>query len=126
MLDWELSTLGHPLADFTYNLSQWYLPNLNEAFGKVTLADANLDALGIPSMEGYTKSYADRMGTEISSKELNYGIAFNLYRLAGIVIGIMGRTKSGTAKNEFARSSAHNLDPMINLAWQYVNGAESH
>lgn len=125
VLDWELSTIGHPLADFTYNLSQWYLPNLNKAFGQVTLADADLDALGIPSMEVYAKSYADRLGTDISPKDLNYGIAFNLYRLAGIVIGIIGRTKSGTAKNEFARSSAHNLDPMIDLAWHYVEKAEA-
>lgn len=125
VLDWELSTIGHPLADFTYNLSQWYLPNVNTAFGKVTLADADLDALGIPSMETYVKSYADRVGTEISFKELYYGIAFNLYRLAGIVIGIMGRAKAGTAKNEFARSSAHNLEPFIDLAWRYAKKAEA-
>lgn len=125
VLDWELSTIGHPLADFTYNLSQWYLPNVNTAFGKVTLADSDLDALGIPSMESYVRSYADRIGTDISSKDLYYGIAFNLYRLAGIVIGIMGRAKAGTAKNEFARSSAHNLKPFIDLAWHYANKADS-
>lgn len=124
VLDWELSTTGHPLADFTYTLSQWYLPNINKDFGKVTLADADLDALGIPSMESFTKSYADRLGIEIAPKDLYYGIAFNLYRLAGIVIGIIGRTKAGTAKNEFARSSAHNLDPTIELAWEYVTKAE--
>ncbi len=125
VLDWELSTIGHPLADFTYNLSQWYLPNVNQAFGKVTLADTDLDALGIPSLEIYAKSYADRVGIEISSKDLNYGIAFNLYRLASIVIGVIGRAKSGTAKNEFTRSSAHNLDPMIDLAWHYMEKAEA-
>lgn len=125
VLDWELSTIGHPLADFTYNLSQWYLPNVNQAFGKVTLAGADLDALGIPSMETYAKSYADRMGAEIIPKDLYYGIAFNLYRLAGIIIGVIGRTKSGTAKNEFARSSAHNLDPTIEMAWHYVDKAEN-
>lgn len=125
VLDWELSTIGHPLADFTYNLSQWYLPNFNAAFGKVTLADADLDALGIPSMEDYAKRYSDRRDKEISPKDLYYGIAFNLYRLAGIIIGVIGRTKSGTAKNEFARSTAHNLDPTIELAWQYVAKAEA-
>lgn len=124
VLDWELSTIGHPLADFTYNLSQWYLPNVNKDFGKVTLVDADLDALGIPSMETYARTYANRVGTEISLKELNYGIAFNLFRLSGIVIGIIGRTKAGTAKNEFARSSAHNLEPTIELALEYVNKAE--
>ena len=125
VLDWELSTIGHPLADFAYNLYQWYLPNFNKAFGKVTLADADLDALGIPSMEVYVKSYSDRTGAEISSKDLYYSIAFNLYRLAGIVIGVIGRTRAGTAKNEFARSTAHNLEPTIDLAWHYVNKAEA-
>ena len=125
VLDWELSTTGHPLADFTYNLSQWYLPNFNRAFGKVTLADADLDVLGIPSMEIYAKNYADRVGAEISPRDLYYGITFNLYRLAGIIIGVIGRTKSGTAKNEFARSTAHNLEPTIDLAWHYVEKADA-
>lgn len=125
VLDWELSTTGHPLADFTYNLSQWYLPNLNTQFGKVTLVDADLNALGIPSIEAYVERYADRSGIQISNKDLYYGIAFNLYRLAGIVIGIMGRAKAGTAKNEFARSSDHNLEPFINLALEYVGKAEA-
>ena len=125
VLDWELSTLGHPLADFSYNLSQWYLPNFNAAFGKVTLCDADLEALGIPDMEPYAAAYFARRGIEVSSKELYYAIAFNLYRLAGIIIGVIGRTKSGTAKNEFARSTAHNLDPTLDLALHYVEKAEA-
>lgn len=125
VLDWELSTTGHPLADFTYNLSQWYLPNFNKAFGKITLADADLEALGIPSMEEYAQRYSERVGSKIPNKDLYYGIAFNLYRLAGIIIGVIGRTKSGTAKNEFARSTAHNLEPTIKLAWHYVGLAEA-
>lgn len=124
VLDWELSTIGHPLADFAYSLSQWYLPNVNKHFGKVTLADANLDELGIPSMEAYTQAYSERMGIEIPAKDLYYSIAFNLFRLAGIIIGTMARTEAGTAKNEFAQSSAHNLDPTIEQAWHYVNKAE--
>ena len=125
VLDWELSTVGHPLADFAYSLYQWYLPNFNQAFGKVTLAGADLGALGVPSMETYAKSYSDRVGAEISPKDLYYSIAFNLYRLAGIIIGVIGRTKAGTAKNEFARSTAHNLEPTIDLAWHYVEQAEA-
>lgn len=125
VLDWELSTIGHPLADFAYSLSQWYLPNFNQAFGKVTLAGADLDALGIPSMETYAESYTDRADAEISPRDLYYSIAFNLYRLAGIIIGVIGRTKAGTAKNEFARSTAHNLDPTIDLAWRYLEKAEA-
>ncbi|MEL6894304.1 MAG: phosphotransferase family protein, partial [Actinomycetota bacterium] len=74
VLDWELSTIGHPLADFAYNLSQWYLPNLDIAFGKVTLADADLDELGIPSMKTYVDAYAARVGASISPGDLSYCI----------------------------------------------------
>lgn len=125
VLDWELSTLGHPLADFTYNLSQWYLPNFNKEFGKISLIDADLDALGIPQMETYAETYSTRRGIDMTPKQLYYGIAFNLYRLAGIIIGVIGRTKSGTAKNEFARSTAHNLEPTIELAWHYADKADA-
>lgn len=125
VVDWELSTTGHPLADFTYNLSHWYLPNFNKAFGKVTLEGANLNGLGIPTMQAYTKTYSERVQIEITPKNLYYGIVFNLFRLAGIIIGVIGRTRSGTAKNEFARSTAHNLEPTIALAWHYVEQADS-
>ena len=125
VLDWELSTLGHPLADFAYNLSHWYLPNFNKAFGRVSLVDSDLDELGVPAMETYAKTYAERVGTEISPRDLYYSIGFNMYRLAGIIIGIIGRTQSGTAKNEFARSTAHNLEPTLDVAWSYVKKAEA-
>lgn len=125
VLDWELSTLGHPLADFGYNLSQWYLPNFNVDFGKVTLADADVDALGIPQMEAYAESYFARRGEAVSARDLYYSIAFNLYRLSGIIIGVIGRAKSGTAKNAFARSSAHNLEPTIALAAHYAEKADA-
>lgn len=125
VLDWELSTLGHPLADITYNLSQWYLPNFNKAFGRVSLIDSNLGELGVPLMEDYARRYFDRMGAEFSTKDLYYGIAFNMYRLAGILIGVIERARSGTAKNEFARSIDHNLEPTIDTAWQYAKRAEA-
>lgn len=125
VLDWELSTTGHPLADFTYNLSQWYLPNFNRALGWVTLEGADLAALNIPSMEAYAELYFKRTGIETSPRDLYYGIAFNLYRLAGIIIGVIGRAKTGTAKNDYARSTAHNLEPTIELAWRYVEKAET-
>lgn len=124
VLDWELSTLGHPLADLTYHLSQWYLPNYNKDLGRVTLADSNLDDLGVPAMEIYAKRYFDRVAYEISPKDLYYGIAFNMYRLSGIIIGIIERTRSGTAKNEFARSVGHTLQPTLDTAWRFVKKAE--
>lgn len=125
VLDWELSTTGHPLADFTYNLSQWYLPNFNRALGWVTLDGADLEALNIPSIEAYAERYFERTGSETSGADLYYGIAFNLYRLAGIIIGVIGRAKAGTAKNDFASLVTHNLKPTIELAWHYIRKAEA-
>ena len=123
ILDWELSTLGHPLSDLAYNLSQWYAPDLNRDAGVVSLIDADIDALGIPTMEAYTRAYAERRGIEIPLKDLYYSIAFSRYRLAGILIGILGRLKSGTSGNESGESAASILLPTIEQAWAFVEAA---
>lgn len=125
VLDWELSTLGHPLADLAYNLSQWYLPNFSEDFGKASLVGADLDRLGIPSLENYAEAYFERLGMNVSQKDLYYSIAFNMYRFSGIIIGVLGRIKSGTAKKDIAQNTAESLEPTIDLAWHYANKAET-
>lgn len=125
VLDWELSTLGHPLADFTYNLSQWYMPNFSKDFGVASLVNADLEELGIPSMEHYAESYSKRTGMNISQKDLYYSIAFNMYRFSGIIIGVLGRIKAGTSKKDIAKSTADSLKPTIELAWHYANKADA-
>ncbi|MBV9532607.1 MAG: phosphotransferase family protein, partial [Bradyrhizobium sp.] len=95
VLDWELSTLGDPMADFTYLLMQWIMPGL---------AGADLKALDIPSMEEAARIYCDYTGTALP--DLNWYFAYNLFRLAGITQGIAGRIRDGTAANTKAIESA--------------------
>ena len=94
VLDWELSTLGDPMADFTYLLMQWTMPGLD---------NADLKALNIPSMEEAAKIYCDVTGTAVP--DLNWYFSYNLFRLAGITQGIAGRIRDGTAANAKAMES---------------------
>jgi aminoglycoside phosphotransferase (APT) family kinase protein len=93
VLDWELSTLGHPLADLTYHLSQRLSPNGH--FEGMT--DARLVALGIPTREEYVGRYCDLTGRRDGIEQLDFYLAFHLFRTAGIMFGIAGRAKAGTA-----------------------------
>ncbi len=68
VLDWELSTLGDPLADFTYHLMAWHMPPSDSAAGTATLAGHDLAALGIPSMAGYVDAYVARTGTRSAAR----------------------------------------------------------
>ena len=88
VLDWELSTLGDPMADFTYLLMQWTMPGL---------ANADLKALNIPSLEEAAQIYCNVTGSAVP--DLNWYFAYNLFRLAGITQGIAGRVRDGTAAN---------------------------
>ena len=97
VLDWELSTLGDPMADFTYLLMQWTMPGL---------ANTDLKALNIPSQEEAAKIYCDYTGMAVP--DLNWYFSYNLFRLAGITQGIAGRIRDGTAANAKAlKSAAH-------------------
>jgi aminoglycoside phosphotransferase (APT) family kinase protein len=93
ILDWELSTLGHPLADLTYHLSQRLSPNGH--FEGMT--DTRLVALGIPTREEYVGRYCDLTGRRDGIEQLDFYLAFHLFRTAGIMFGIAGRAKAGTA-----------------------------
>lgn len=92
VLDWELSTLGHPLADLTYHLAGRLSPRGH--FSK--LSDADLVERGIPTREQYVASYCERTGRSCID-DLDFYLAFHLFRTAGIMFGIAGRAKSGTA-----------------------------
>ncbi len=122
VLDWELSTLGHPLGDFTYHLMQWRLPPGASGVGISTLAGKDLVALGIPSEAEYVERYCQRTGRDgISDREF-YG-AYNFFRLAAILQGIAGRVRAGTAASEHARAMAANVEPLAKLAWQFARRA---
>jgi aminoglycoside phosphotransferase (APT) family kinase protein len=93
ILDWELSTLGHPLADLTYHLAGRLSPG-GQFEG---LDDARLAAMGIPTRDEYVRAYCERTGRSGGIPQLDFYLAFHLFRTAGIMFGIAGRAKAGTA-----------------------------
>ena len=119
VLDWELSTLGHPLGDFTYHLMSWIMPSRD---GGPTLANADLKALGIPSKEEYTEWYEDATGYKVG-ENLDFYLSYNLFRLAAILQGIVGRVREGTANSAHAESNAAAVRPLAEAAWSYAKKA---
>jgi aminoglycoside phosphotransferase (APT) family kinase protein len=113
VLDWELSTLGHPLADFAYHCMTWVLP---PGAGR-GLAGIELAGTGIPPLETYIRRYCERTGrTEIP--HFDFYLAYNLFRMAGILQGIMKRVVEGTAASEHAVAMGRAARPMAELGWQ--------
>jgi aminoglycoside phosphotransferase (APT) family kinase protein len=112
VLDWELSTLGDPMADFTYLSMQWIMPGLQRA---------DLKALNIPSMEEAAQIYCNYTRTALPG--LNWYFAYNLFRLAGIAQGIAGRIREGTAANPKAIESAKRTVPLAKAAWECAQKA---
>ncbi len=113
VLDWELSTLGHPLADFTYHLLMYRMP----AAVSTGLVGQDLAALNIPSEADYVAAYCARTGRD-SIPDLDFYMAFNLFRLAGIIHGIKGRVVRGTATSAHASQMAASLEALADLAWE--------
>lgn len=122
VLDWELSTLGDPLADFTYHLMTWHMPHSDSAAGTATLAGHDLDALGIPSMSAYVDLYVKRTGLDPRPHLLVY-LAYNFFRIAAILQGIIGRVRDGTATSEFAPAKAEMIRPLARKAWEFARQA---
>jgi aminoglycoside phosphotransferase (APT) family kinase protein len=117
VLDWELSTIGHPLADFTYHLLPWQMPELG--IGSVGLAGKDLAALGIPSEEEYVRRYCERTGRQ-EIPDRGFYSAFNLFRLAAILQGIAGRVRDGTAASAHARQAEQSVTPLAQLGVGYL------
>ncbi|HEX9955435.1 MAG TPA: phosphotransferase [Allosphingosinicella sp.] len=118
VLDWELSTLGHPLADFSYHLMMYRMP----AGITTGLAGLDLPALNIPSEEEYVAAYCRRTGRD-GIPHLDFYIAFNLFRLSAIVHGIKGRLARGTAASAHADKMAASLEGLAELAWEQAKKA---
>ena len=122
VLDWELSTLGDPLADFSYHLMAWHMPHSESAAGTATLAGHDLDALGIPSMGAYVDLYVARTGLDPRPYLAVY-LAYNFFRIAAILQGIIGRVRDGTATSEFAPAKADMIRPLARTAWDFAKQA---
>jgi len=113
VLDWELSTLGNPLGDFSYHMMTWELgPEAYRGLGGKDLA-----ALGIPSKEDYRALYCRRTGREAIA-HWEFYMAYNMFRLAAILQGIMGRVMEGTAANLRARESGARARALAEAGWR--------
>ena len=120
VLDWELSTLGHPLADFSYHCMAWHIkPGSFRGNGGL-----DHQALGIPDEAEYIKRYCERTGFTTPEKlalDWNFYMAYNLFRIAAILQGIAKRVVDGTASSEQAKSSGAGAKPMAELAWHFAS-----
>jgi aminoglycoside phosphotransferase (APT) family kinase protein len=118
VLDWELATLGDPLADFSYLAMQWAMP----ADGTAGLAGLDLKSLGIPTLEEVVARYSERSGVPVAGK-LDWYFAYNLFRLAGIVQGIKKRVIDGTASHAQAAEMAKRVPMLAGAAWNFAKRA---
>jgi aminoglycoside phosphotransferase (APT) family kinase protein len=118
VLDWELATLGDPVADFSYLAMQWMMP----ADGGAGLAGLNIAQLGIPSLEEVVSRYSTRSGVTVEGK-LDWYFAYNLFRLTGIVQGIKKRVIDGTASHAQAQEMAARVPTLAAAAWSFAQRA---
>ena len=122
VLDWELSTLGHPLADFSYHCMAWHIPP--GAFRGIGGLD--LTALGIPLEADYVRRYCERTGfttPEALAADWNFYLAYNLFRMAAILQGIAKRVEDGTAASAQARQTGAGARPLAELGWRFAQQA---
>jgi aminoglycoside phosphotransferase (APT) family kinase protein len=116
VLDWELSTLGHPLADFAYHALPWRLTS--EQFRG--MAEKDVASLGIPSEDDYLRKYCAATGREVNLAEYEFCVAYSMFRLAAILQGILKRSLDGTASNECALTTGKRARVIAEAAWQQV------
>ncbi len=115
LLDWELATLGHPLADFAYHCMSWHIPpSLWRGIGGLDLA-----ALGIPDEAAYVKQYSDVTGFS-GLEHWDFYIAYNLFRMAAILQGIARRAVDGTASSGDAIETGKKARPLAEIGWKYA------
>jgi aminoglycoside phosphotransferase (APT) family kinase protein len=115
VLDWELSTLGDPLADFAYHCMSWHIPH-GEFRG---ISGLDLPSLGIPSEKEYVARYCERARRKaIDPSHWDFYLAYNLFRIAAILQGIMKRVVDGTAASAHARDAGMRARPMAELGWK--------
>src|SRR5688572_30375655 len=117
VLDWELSTLGDPLADFAYHCMSWHIPP--DKFRGI--AGLPIEELGIPGEGQYVQAYCKRTGRKsIDASHWDFYLAYNLFRIAAICQGIAKRVLDGTAASTFAQESASKTVPLAQLGWKVV------
>lgn len=118
VLDWELSTLGDPVADFTYHLMQWHMPASKTGAGVGTLKGHEHEA-GLPAFGDYVASYCRRTG-RAGIDNLDIYLAYNFFRIAAILQGIAGRVRDGTAANAHAATMGSQVEPLAETGWGFA------
>jgi aminoglycoside phosphotransferase (APT) family kinase protein len=119
VLDWELSTLGNPLADFSYLLMNWVMPS-DQRGGLSNIED--LPAYGIPTVQEYVDEYCRLTGRD-ELPQLDWYFSYNLFRLAGICQGIVGRVRDGTAASSHAALMEARVPLLAGAAWGFAQRA---
>jgi aminoglycoside phosphotransferase (APT) family kinase protein len=117
VVDWELSTIGHPLGDLMYHAMEWYRPPGIDSRG--TLVDADLAQLGIPTLREYIERYSERTGYRFDA-DLPFYRAFNLFRVAAILQGVARRSLDGNAASADAGQIAGLITPLAQAAWRFA------
>jgi aminoglycoside phosphotransferase (APT) family kinase protein len=120
VLDWELSTLGHPLADLSYQCMAWMLPGGGGISG---LAGVDRAAIGLPSDDDYVAKYCERTGRD-KIENWNFYLVFCFFRLAAILQGIKKRAEIGTASSAEAKSRGDMVEPLASAGVQLINEAK--
>ena len=115
VLDWELSTLGDPIVDFAYHCMAWHVDPVQFR----GIAGLSWATLGIPDEHAYIERYRERTGLSIPG-DWNFYLAFNMFRIAAILQGIMKRVRMGTAASAQAVDAGRRARPMAELAWVYA------
>jgi aminoglycoside phosphotransferase (APT) family kinase protein len=115
VLDWELATVGDPVADFSYLAMQWMMP----ADGGAGLVGLDLEQLGIPALDEIVRRYSQGAGVPVGEK-LDWYFSYNLFRLAGIVQGIKKRVLDGTASHAQAEEMAKRVPMLAQAAWSFA------
>jgi aminoglycoside phosphotransferase (APT) family kinase protein len=118
VIDWELSTIGDPLADFSYHCMSWHIPA--QAFRGI--AGLDLAALGIPAETDYVRRYAERTGRGAIENHWNFYIAYNLFRIAAILQGVYKRSLEGIASSDDAASHGRHARELAEIGWRYATG----
>ncbi len=116
ILDWELSTLGNPLADFAYHAMAWHVQP--DTFRGI--AGLDLATLGIPTLQAYVTAYCERTGRPNGINNFDYYLAYNLFRMAGILQGIAKRAADGTASSDQAVAMGKAARPFAELGWRFA------
>ncbi len=115
VLDWELSTLGDPLGDFSYVAMAWVTDN----GGRSGVQDLDRKALGIPELDEVVERYCQQTGRS-SVPDMNWYFAYNFFRLAGIMQGIKKRVIDGTASSAHAKAMSDRVQPLVDRAWEFA------